>query len=281
MKKNTYFGLIWRQFKKNKVAMFCMGVLFLVVLVACLASVIYPMGYDAQNIAESFSEFSLEHPLGTDNFGRDLLCRIIYGARFTLIIGFGVATGAMLIGVALGLLAGMNPKMDFWIMRVVDIMMGIPSFTLNLCLVMIMGKDLKYLMIALIITSVPTFARVTRAQVLSVQKADFIEASMSLGASKTWLAVKHIVPNCISPILVQYTYSVGSSIMGGASLGFIGWGVQLPTPEWGVMISAGKAYIRAYWPAAIVPGIALIIVIYALNLFGDGLRDALDPRLKQ
>ena len=281
MKKTSYYGLIWRQFKRNKVAMICMGILFAIVLVACLASVIYPEGFDAQNISEGFAPFSLKHPLGTDNFGRDLLCRIIYGARYTLIIGFGVATGSMILGVGLGLLAGMNKKLDFWLMRLVDIMMGIPSFTLNLCLVMIMGKDLKYLMIALIVTSIPNFARVVRVQVLSVEKSDFIEASMSLGASKSWLAIKHIVPNCISPILVQYTFSVGSSIMAGASLGFIGWGVQLPTPEWGVMISAGKAYIRAYWPAAIIPGIALIIVSYALNLFGDGLRDALDPRLKQ
>ena len=273
--------MIWSQFRRNKVAVFCLGVLLFFVVVACLAGVIYPEGYDAQNISEAQADFSWSHPIGTDNFGRDLLTRIVYGARYTLIIGFGCATGSAIVGVILGILAGMNSTLDFWIMRVVDIMMGVPHFTLSLCLVMVLGKDLIYLMIALIITKSPVFARVMRAQVLTVQRSDFIEASSSLGASKFWLAVKHIIPNSISPILVQYTYQVGACIMAGASLGFIGWGVQAPTPEWGVMISAGKSYIRAYWPSAIFPGIALIIVIYALNLLGDGLRDAFDPRLKQ
>ena len=279
--KMSYSNMIWSQFKRNRVAVFCMVVLLLIVLIACLAGVIYPEGYDAQNISEAQADFSWSHPIGTDNFGRDLLTRIVYGARYTLIIGFGCATGSAILGVVLGILAGMNSTLDFWIMRVVDVMMGVPHFTLSLCLVMVLGKDLIYLMIALIITKAPVFARVMRAQVLSVQRSDFIEASSSLGASKVWLAVKHIIPNSVSPILVQYTYQVGACIMAGASLGFIGWGVQAPTPEWGVMISAGKAYIRAYWPSAIFPGIALIIVIYALNLLGDGLRDAFDPRLKQ
>lgn len=277
----SYSNMIWSQFRRNKVAVFCLGVLLFFVVVACLAGVIYPEGYDAQNISEAQADFSWSHPIGTDNFGRDLLTRIVYGARYTLIIGFGCATGSAIVGVILGILAGMNSTLDFWIMRVVDIMMGVPHFTLSLCLVMVLGKDLIYLMIALIITKSPVFARVMRAQVLTVQRSDFIEASSSLGASKFWLAVKHIIPNSISPILVQYTYQVGACIMAGASLGFIGWGVQAPTPEWGVMISAGKSYIRAYWPSAIFPGIALIIVIYALNLLGDGLRDAFDPRLKQ
>lgn len=279
--KTTRFNLIWTQFKRNKMAVFSMVVLFFVLLLACFAGLIYPEGYDAQDISQAQAPFSLEHPIGTDNFGRDMLTRIIYGARYTLIIGFGCATGAALIGMIMGILAGMNSKLDFWLMRLVDVMMGIPSFTLSLCLVMVLGKDLIYMMIALTITKAPVFARVMRAQVLSVQRSDFIEASMSLGASKSWLALKHIIPNSISPILVQYTYQVGACIMAGASLGFIGWGVQAPTPEWGVMISAGKTFIRAYWPVAIFPGIALIIVTYALNLLGDGLRDALDPRLKR
>lgn len=276
----SYTGMIWTQFKRNKMAVISLIILLIIVLLACFAGIIYPEGYDAQDVSQAQTELSLKHPLGTDNFGRDLLTRIVYGARYTLIIGFGCATGSAIIGIIIGVLAGMNTKVDFWMMRIVDVMMGIPSFTLSLCLVMVMGKSLIFLMIALIITKIPVFARVMRAQVLSVQKADFIEASISLGATKKWLALKHIIPNSISPILVQFTYQIGASIMAGASLGFIGWGIQAPTPEWGVMISAGKMYIRAYWQAAIFPGIALIIVVYSLNIFGDGLRDALDPRLK-
>lgn len=280
-KKNTLSRQVWRRLRRNKLAFGGLIVMTLLILIAISAPLVAPYGYAEQSPKEALQSPSWAHLLGTDNFGRDILSRIIYGSRYTMFIGFGCATAAAILGTILGILAGTNKSIDMLLMRIVDIMMGIPSFTLNLCLVIAMGKNIMSLMCALTITQIPIFARVVRVQVMTVSNTEYIEAATSVGASRLWIVMKHIIPNSLAPIIVQYTFQVVSCVMAGASLSFIGMGIQPPAPEWGVMISAGRAYLRSHWYMAIMPGLALILITYALNLLGDGLRDALDPRLKQ
>lgn len=280
-RKDSLGRQIWRRLLKNKLAVSGLVIMVLVVLIAIFAPYVTPYDYAAQNYDEMLQSPSLKHLLGTDNFGRDLLSRIIYGARYTLIVGFTCSTIAAVVGTIFGVLAGRNKTVDILLMRLVDVMMGIPSFTLNICLVITLGKNISSLIWALSITQIPVFARVVRVQTMSVGNNEYIEAAVSLGASKTRIVMTHIIPNILAPIIVQYTFQIVSTIMAGASLSFIGMGIQPPEPEWGVLISAGRTYLRSNGYLAIMPGIALIIITYALNLLGDGLRDALDPRLKQ
>jgi peptide/nickel transport system permease protein len=280
-KKNTLTKQIWHRLMKDKLAVISLIILLIVFIIAFLAPWILPYEYSHQDLSEALQYPSLKHPFGTDNFGRDLFSRVLYGSRYTLMIGFGCGTGAMIIGVLIGVLAGTNKKVDMVIMRFIDIIMGIPAFTLALMLVITMGKNLGSIMIALAITAIPNFARIVRVQVLSVSENEYIEAAIASGASKSWIIMRHILPNSFAAIIVQYTYQVVNLIMTGASLSFIGMGIQAPMPEWGLMISQGRSYLRDYWYMSILPGVALIVVTYALNLIGDGLRDALDPRLKQ
>lgn len=280
-KRNTPLQNMWKRLKRNHLAIFGLIVVVLVTFVAIFAPALMPYDYAAQNIEKRFVSPSLEHPFGTDNFGRDILSRVIYGSRYTLLIGFGCITVATFFGTLLGSLAGFYSRLDNVIMRLVDIIMGIPIFMLALSIVASLGPSLQNLMIALCVTSTPPFVRVVRAQVMLVKQQEFIESTKSIGASNLRILLRHILPNSLAPIIVQYTLGVGNVILWGASLSFIGMGVQAPTPEWGLMISAGRAYLRSYWYMSIIPGLAIIMVTYALNVLGDGLRDALDPRLNQ
>lgn len=280
-RKDTMGYQIWRRLMKNKLAVGGLVIMILIILVAIFAPFVAPYDYAAQDYDAMLQSPSLKHPLGTDNFGRDLLSRIIYGSRYTLIVGFTCSTVAVIVGTLFGVLAGLNKTVDILLMRIVDVLMGIPSFTLNLCLVMMLGKNITSLIWALSITQIPVFARVVRVQTMSVSNNEYIEAAVSLGAKKTRIVMTHIIPNILAPIIVQYTFQIVNTVMAGASLSFIGMGIQPPEPEWGVLISAGRTYLRSNWYMAIMPGIALILITYALNLLGDGLRDALDPRLKQ
>lgn len=272
---------IFRRLLKNRLATISLVLMALIILIAIFAPLIAPYDYAAQDYDNMLSPPNSKHLLGTDNFGRDLLSRIIYGSRYTLIVGFSCATIAAVVGTVFGVLAGLNKTVDMLLMRVVDVMMGIPSFTLNLCLVLTLGKNISSLIWALSITQIPVFARVVRVQIMSVSNNEYIEAAASLGASKIRIVMTHMLPNILAPIIVQYTFQIVNTVMAGASLSFIGMGIQPPEPEWGVLISAGRTYLRSNWHLAIMPGVALILITYALNLLGDGLRDALDPRLKQ
>jgi len=272
---------IFHRLLKNKLATAGLVIMILVILIAIFAPYIAPYHYAETDPTALKISPNWEHPLGTDNFGRDLLSRIIYGSRYTLIVGFTCATIAFFVGTIFGVLAGLNKTADILLMRIVDVMMGIPSFTLNLCLVVTLGKNISSLIWALSITQIPVFARVVRVQIMSVSNNEYIEAAVSLGASKLRIVMTHMIPNIMAPIIVQYTFQIVNTVMAGASLSFIGMGIQPPEPEWGVLINAGRTYLRSNWHLAIMPGVALIIVTYALNLLGDGLRDALDPRLKQ
>jgi peptide/nickel transport system permease protein len=272
---------IWKRLKRNHMAMGSLAVLTIIVLAAIFAPWITPYDYAQQNYDKKLLFPSSEHWFGTDNFGRDVFSRVVYGSRYTLFIGAVCISVAAFFGSLLGLLAAFYPKLDNVIMRAVDILMGIPSMCLCLAMIAAMGSTMENMMVALTVTAIPAFARLMRAQVLTIKGQEFIEAARSIGASDARIMVKHILPNSWAPIIVQFTLGMVSIILMSASLSFIGMGVQPPTPEWGLMISAGRAYLRDQWFLCILPGLAIVVTTFALNLLGDGLRDALDPRLKQ
>ena len=278
---NSMFREFARLFVRNKLALMGLLVLIAILILAMLAPWIIPFDYAAQNPKARFQFPNATHWFGTDNFGRDIFSRVLYGSRYTLFIGFGVVTASALIGSFMGLIAAYYPKTDNFIMRIVDIFIGIPNMCFCLVIISALGTSIRNMMIALCFTAIPNFARVMRAQVLTVKEQEFIEAARCIGASDARIMLKHILPNSMAPIIVQFTLGIVSAILMSASLSFIGMGVQPPIPEWGLMISAGRAFLRDQWYMGIIPGLAIVVTTFALNLLGDGLRDALDPRLKQ
>ena len=260
-----------------------MGMLILIVLIlgAVFADQLAPYGYDDQDVMRRFTFPCREFPFGTDNLGRCIYSRILYGARVSLLIGF-VATGMGAVGgTILGALAGYyGNKADNAIMRFCDIIQAIPSLLLAIAVAAALGSGLFNMMLAISIAAIPRYARTVRASILTVKDQEFIEAAHAIGASDARIIMKHIFPNCLAPIIVQVTLGVAGSIINAASLSFIGLGVQAPMAEWGSMLSAGRQYIRDYWFVVMIPGLAIMTTILSLNLFGDGLRDALDPKLK-
>lgn len=272
---------VWKRLKKNKLAIVGIVILGLVILISVFAPFIAPYGYMEQDYAATLQFPGKEHLFGTDNFGRDIFSRIIYGGRYSLIIGIGCVSIAAVIGSILGIIAAFYSKFDNIIMRMIDIVMGIPSFLLAISIAAALGTGLRNLMIAVSITSLPAFTRVVRAQVMTVKEQEFIEAVRSIGGNNFRIIFRHILPNALAPIIVQFTLGAVNSILWAASLSFIGLGIQPPSPEWGAMLSAGRTYLRDNWYMSVFPGLAIMITTYSLNLIGDGLRDALDPRLKQ
>jgi peptide/nickel transport system permease protein len=280
-KKTSPVREIWKRLKKNKMAMGSLLVLSIIILAAIFAPWIIPYDYAQQNYEAKLQFPSSNHWFGTDNFGRDIFSRVVYGSRYTLFIGVVCISVAAFLGSVLGLFAAFYPRLDNVIMRVVDIFMGVPNMCLCLSIIAALGSNMRNMMIALCVTSMPAFARIMRAQVLTIKDQEFVEAARSIGASNMRIMIKHILPNSFAPIIVQFTLGMVSVILMSAALSFIGMGVQPPTPEWGLMISAGRAYLRDQWYICILPGLAIVVTTFALNLLGDGLRDALDPRLKQ
>lgn len=280
-RKQSRLHEIWHQLKKNKLAVVSMVVLILLVLVAILAPLIAPYAYDEQNVFNANAGSSAEHLLGTDKLGQDILSRLIYGTRQSLEMGvFSVMIGAV-IGITIGSISGYYGSwVDNLCMRFLDIYQSIPMFLLCVALAAILGPSLRNAIIALGLGTVPGYARVMRASVMTVREREYIESAKSANCGTVRIIVKHIVPNAIGPLIVQITMGVGSCILSGAMLSFIGLGVQPPTPEWGTMISEARNAMRQYPTQAIYPGICIIIAVLACNLLGDGLRDALDPRLK-
>ncbi len=280
-KKNSMARDVWRRLSRNKLAMLSLAVIIFMILLALVGPYVAPYSYKAQDYGALLQSPNSAHYFGTDNFGRDVFSRIIVGTRYTISIGFGCMTAATVIGIFFGIVAAYYPKFDNLIMRLMDLMIGIPGMTLLMCLISVMGISIRNMVIALIIFKIPTMSRVVRAQALTVKQQEFIEAEVSIGASPLRIILRHILPNSVAPILVQYTLGIGSVVLWSASLSFIGMGVQAPDPEWGLMISAGRAYLRDSPHLGIIPGLAIIVFTFALNLLGDGLRDALDPRLNK
>ncbi|QUH20982.1 nickel transporter permease [Alkaliphilus sp. B6464] len=272
---------VWTRLKKNKMAMVGLFIILLLIFAAIFADFIAPYGFDDQNLKDKLQAPGGKYLLGADNFGRDIFSRIIYGSRISLQVGFIAVGISAIIGGAFGAIAGYyGGKLDNFVMRVMDILLAIPGILLAISIVAALGPGLKNVMIAVGIGSIPSYARIVRASVLSIRDQEFIEAARAVGASDFRIITKHILPNSMAPIIVQATLGVAGAILSAAGLSFIGLGIQPPTPEWGAMLSSGREYLRDHWHVATFPGLAIMITIFALNLLGDGLRDALDPRLK-
>lgn len=282
-KKKSQWVSVWKRLKKNKMAVAGLVILCLICFFAVFADVFfdYEIMVIQQSAASRLSPPSLQHWLGTDEVGRDILARIVHGARVSLPVAFATIVIASAVGGILGAVAGYGSKMaDNLIMRFMDIFLAIPSILMSIALVSALGPGMGNLLLAISISNIPPFARIVRSSVLTIRNEEYIEAARAIGAHDGRIIFRHIIPNCMAPIIVQATLCIAGSILSIASLSFIGLGIQPPTPEWGSMLSGGRQYIRYAWWVCAFPGIAIMLTILSLNLLGDGLRDALDPKLK-
>lgn len=288
MIKLQRFQEFWYYFKENKGAVVGLIIVSIFLLLALLANFIAPY-----SPSEQFRDFTLQPPvwqeggswqfiLGTDVVGRDMLSRLIHGARYSFLIGLIVVTLSTTGGILLGLIAGFSQGfVDAFISRLMDIILAFPSLLLALVLVAILGPSLVNAMIAIAIVIQPHYVRLTRASVLAEKNKDYVIAAKVIGASKLRIMFKTILPNCLSPIIVQAALSFSTAILDAAALGFLGMGAQPPTPEWGTMLADAREFILRAWWVVTLPGLAILITVVAFNLMGDGLRDALDPKLKR
>ncbi len=270
-----------RRYKKSTSAMVGLAMLLVVVIVAAFAPQIAPHDPIQQNIRSSFQPPSAEHWLGTDQYGRDILSRLIFGTRISLTVGILVVVIGAGSGTVIGLIAGWyGGKVDVIISRGFDILLSFPGILLALVILTVLGPSLFNALLALAISSIPRFGRVARGQTLSVRENEYVLASTASGASNWRIMIRHLLPNIAAPLIVLSTLQVGGTILQAATLSFLGLGAQPPTPEWGMMLSSGRDYMREAPWLTTYPGIAIMFSVLAINLFGDGLRDILDPRLR-
>lgn len=277
---STNTGRVFRKFKRNRLALFGGILIILICLMALLAPLLAPYDPAKQDYDALLSPPSVVHPFGTDDLGRDMLSRIIFGARYTLLVGIGVVAIVAIIGSVLGFLAGYyGGLIDSIIMRIVDIMLAIPALVLALAIAGALGGGLWNVIIAIGAVGWTQFARLVRGEVLSIRESEYIQAAKALGASDFKIIVKHVAPNMLAPVIVYTTLYIPSAILWAASLSFLGLGVQPPYPEWGALIADGRSYINFAWWIATLPGLAIMLTVLGFNFLGDGLRDALDPKM--
>ena len=269
----------WHHLKRHRPALVGGGIVVALVLAALLAPVLAPADPLDQDLYQRLRPPSLTHPLGTDDFGRDILSRIIYGSRISLRLGLICITISLSSGTLLGLASGYwGGLTDTLIMRAMDLMLAFPSILLAIAIVSVIGPGIDNVMIAVSVVMVPQYARLVRASVLSIREMAFVEAARALGARDSRIIARCVLPNCAAPLIVQSSLSLATAILDAAGLGFLGLGAQPPTPEWGAMLSGGRELLlKAPWVMSF-PGLAIFVVVLGLNLFGDGLRDALDPK---
>jgi len=271
-----------RRLVKTPLARFALASVGALVLMAVLADVLAPYDPIKQNLNRSLEAPSADHLLGTDELGRDVLTRVIYGARVSLQVGVLAVGFALLLGTLLGLLAGYLPgsPLDHVVMRCMDALLAFPAVVLALAITALLGADVRNAMLAIGIVGVPIFARLVRGQVLAVRRLDFVEAAREIGASHRRIILRHILPNIVSAVIVLASLRIAQAILVEATLSFLGMGVQPPTPTWGIMLSNGRAILQMAPWVALAPGAALFLAVLGFNLLGDAIRDALDPRLR-
>ena len=288
-KQRSLWQEAWRRFRKNRMAMIGLAFILLLVIISISTLVIDAATHNSiynefvvkQDLVNRLKGPSAKHIFGQDEFGRDMLLRMLWAVRYSLFMGTVAIVISCIFGGLLGAFAGYYGKTaDNIIMRIMDILLAIPSMLLAIAIVAALGTSITNVLIAIAISYVPTFARTVRASVLTVKDQEFIEAARSIGCSDWRIIIKYVIPNSMAPIIVQVTLGIAGAILSIAGLSFLGLGIQPPTPEWGAMLSNARSYIRDAWHVTIIPGMGIMLTILALNLVGDGLRDALDPRLK-
>lgn len=281
-KKESQFKQVLKRLAQNRFAMTGLVILILIILSSILAPILTPYNPEEFNATVSFQGSSLAHPLGCDKFGRDMLTRLLYGGRYSLVLGFLAAAASAVVGLVLGTISGyFGGWVDNLVMRFLDILQAIPGMLLSICIATALGNGFGNTIIALSIGGIPGITRMLRARILSERKCEYLEAASSINCSTTRIMFKHLLPNTVSPVIVNITMGIGATIMQAAGLSYIGLGVPVGTPEWGAMLSDGRAYIQSAPHLLLWPGIFIAVTVLAVNMLGDGLRDAMDPRLKK
>jgi peptide/nickel transport system permease protein len=272
---------IIRRFLKNRAAVVGLGIIVILTICALFPGRIAPYDYAVQQLRNKYMFPNAQHIMGTDEFGRDVFSRLVWGCRTSLSIGVAAIVIACAIGVAIGCIAGFyGDILDNVLMRIIDILLAVPNTLLGISIVAALGNTIPNLILAIGLGAMPSFARITRSAVITVKEQEFVEAARATGASNRRIILRYVLPNSMAPIIVQISMGIARAILTVSGLSFIGLGVPAPTPEWGAMLSSGRNYIRDYWYIITFPGVAIMLTVFAFNLFGDGLRDALDPRLK-
>lgn len=281
LQKHSQWGDVWRRLRRNKLAMVGMLIIMGLVLVAVFAPLLAPYDPAEIDVLNRLAWPSLAHPLGTDNFGRDTLSRIIYGARISLGVAMLALVGSTVVGILIGGISGFfGGRIDTIIMRVTDILMAVPPILMSVTINAALGSGILPTAFAIAFSGTPSVVRMMRGQVLTVRQQDYIEAAGVTGSTKFRIIFRHVIPNTLAPMIVDTSMRIGGNILGISGLSFIGLGVQPPLSEWGSIMTAGQEYIRSYWPLATFPGLAIALTLFGFNVFGDGLRDAMDPKLK-
>jgi peptide/nickel transport system permease protein len=279
-KTRTYYGQVFQRARRSPNAIFGMTVLLIMILLALLAQQLAPFDPLEMRVGGPFEPPSAEHWMGTDNFGRDILSRVLFGTRISLVVGFVAVLISVVLGTLAGVLAGYyGGWWDRIIMRVIDAMLAFPGILLALAIVATLGSSLINVMIAVGISAIPTYTRVVRGVVLTSKAELYVLAARSTGVPTFTLIRRHLLPNILAPLIVLSTVSIGVAIISAASLGYLGMGAQPPTPEWGLLLNQGRSYMRQAWWITTFPGLFIMLTVFAINTLGDGLRDALDPRM--
>ena len=282
LRKSSQWKDVWIRLRRNKLAMVGMVIAVLLALMAIFAPVIAPYDYQVQSIANRLQMPSAQHLMGTDNMGRDILSRLIYGGRISLLVSLLAVIVSLVIGGLLGAVSGyLGGKVDSVIMRLMDILMAIPGILMAVCISAALGGGVWQTALAIAVAGIAGVCRLVRGQTLTLRNQEYIEAARASGSGTLRILLSNIIPNCLAPIIVNTTMSIGGNIMMISALSFVGLGVQPPIPEWGAILNSGREYVSTFWPLITFPGIAIALTMFGFNVFGDGLRDALDPKLKQ
>ena len=281
-KSNGQYAIAMRQFRRNKLAMIGIVIFVLIVLACVFADQLTPYDYAKQDLTNKFAKLSLQHPLGTDNLGRDLLTRLLKGGQISLLVGLFAAVLSSLAGAVLGCTAAyFGGIYETFVMRVMDIFMSMPALLLATAVATALGSGVINSIIAIAIASLARITRMMYSSALTIKNSEYLEAATATGASRLRCIFKYVIPNCLAPLIIMASTRFGTAITQIASLSFLGLGVQPPTPEWGSILNAGKQFIRSYWPIIAFPGMFIAVTLICINFIGDGLRDAFDPRLKR
>jgi len=280
-KRESLLLITVRRLAKNKMAMTGLIILIIMIVVSLLSPILAPYPYEQVDLYNTFGTPSREHPFGTDELGRDILSRLMVGTQHSLRIGILSVIYSSILGIALGCISGYyGGIVDSFIMRFMDIFSAIPALVLAIAISAVLGPGINNCIISIAVSGTPSFVRMARASVLNVRRMEYLEAATAINCNTAQIIVKHILPNILAPLIVLMTMTVANNILTASQLSFIGLGVQPPNPEWGAMLSAGRNYIRNYPHMVLFPGITIMLAVLSMNMLGDGLRDALDPKLK-